>query len=214
MKLEKISIDKLKPATYNPRKKLKPSDKEYQKIKRSIEEFGYVDPIIANKDLTIIGGHQRMNVMKDMGFKEVDVVIIDVDKNKEKALNVALNKITGEWDYGKLGDLLLELDAENYDLAITGFDEKEIEDLMAPIDDVFEVEGKVEFTEVLGEEHNYIVLYFDNEVDYLQAESLLGLEKVRNLSTRIDGRITKGMESTSIGRVVKGREAIDKIRNI
>lgn len=136
MKLEKISIEELKPATYNPRKKLKPSDKEYQKIKRSIEEFGYVDPIIANKDLTIIGGHQRMNVMKDMGFKEVDVVIIDVDKNKEKALNVALNKITGEWDYGKLGDLLLELDAENYDLAITGFEDFEIESIMAPISDL------------------------------------------------------------------------------
>lgn len=134
MKLEKINIEELKPATYNPRKKLKPSDKEYQKVKRSIEEFGYVDPIIANKDLTIIGGHQRMNVMKDMGFKEVDVVIIDVDKNKEKALNVALNKITGEWDYGKLGDLLLELDAENYDLAITGFENFEIESIMAPID--------------------------------------------------------------------------------
>ena len=134
MNLIKKNINDLKYAEYNPRKKLTPDDREYQKIKRSIEEFGYVDPIIINKDNTIIGGHQRVTVLKDLGYEEINVIQIDIDKTKEKALNIALNKITGSWDYALLGDLLLELDAENYDLEITGFDLNEIEDLMAPID--------------------------------------------------------------------------------
>lgn len=209
MKLEKVKIDLLKPAQYNPRKELKPKDKEYQKIKNSIEEFGYVDPIIVNKDYTVIGGHQRINVLKDLGYEEVDVVIIDIDKTKEKALNIALNKITGEWDFSKLADLLLELDSENYDLLLTGFDDNEIENLMAPIEE--EIPAEVEFAEVLGEEHNYIVLYFDNEVDWLQAESLFNLKETKCGSTRNDGKISKNMERRAIGRVIKGREAIDRI---
>lgn len=139
MNFIKRNINELKYANYNPRKKLTPEDKEYQKIKNSIEEFGYVEPIIINKDNTIIGGHQRLTVLKDLGYKEVDVIQIDIDKTKEKALNIALNKITGEWDYSLLGDLLLELDSENYDLEITGFDLDEIENILAPIEEEKEV---------------------------------------------------------------------------
>ena len=133
MNFVKKNINDLKYASYNPRKKLKPEDKEYQKIKKSIEEFGYVDPIIINKDNTIIGGHQRLTVLKDLGYEEVEVIQIDIDKTKEKALNIALNKITGEWDYAMLGDLLLDLDSQNYDLEITGFDLDEIENIMSPL---------------------------------------------------------------------------------
>ena len=79
-----------------------PSDPEYQKIARSIDEFGYVDPIIINSDNTIIGGHQRATVLKDKGWDEVKVVVLDISKEQEKALNVALNKISGEWDMGML----------------------------------------------------------------------------------------------------------------
>lgn len=139
MKFIKKKTDELKYANYNPRKKLKPEDKEYQKIKNSIEEFGYVEPIIINNDNTIIGGHQRLTVLNDLGYKEVDVIQIDIDKTKEKALNIALNKITGEWDYSLLGDLLLDLDSLNYDLEITGFDLDEIENIMAPIEEEQEV---------------------------------------------------------------------------
>lgn len=133
MNFIKKNINELKYANYNPRKKLKPEDKEYQKIKKSIEEFGYVEPIIINKDNTIIGGHQRLTVLKDLGYEEVEVIQIDIDKTKEKALNIALNKITGEWDYALLGDLLLDLDTQNYDLEITGFDLDEIENIMSPL---------------------------------------------------------------------------------
>jgi hypothetical protein len=130
MQLIKININDLKPAVYNPRKKLKSGDPEYEKIKRSILEFGYVDPIIINKDLTVIGGHQRLTVLRDLGYTEIECIIIDIDKTKEKALNIALNKISGQWDIPMLKDLLQELDTGAFDMALTGFDVQELEDLM------------------------------------------------------------------------------------
>lgn len=130
MNIEKRHIKDLKPAEYNPRKALKPEDSDYQKIKRSIETFGYIDPIIINKDGTIIGGHQRHTVLSDLGYTEVDVVVLDLSKEDEKALNVALNKISGEWDELKLKDLLVELDLGDYDISLTGFDSQELEELI------------------------------------------------------------------------------------
>lgn len=94
MEIKKITINKLIPATYNPRKDLKPSDAEYQKIKKSILEFGFVCPLVVNKDMTVIGGHQRLKVLQELGFESVECIIVDLDKTKEKALNVALNKIS------------------------------------------------------------------------------------------------------------------------
>ena len=129
VKTEKIKIQNLKAATYNPRKDLKPEDEEYKKIKNSLQTFGYVDPVIINTDMTIIGGHQRVKVLKDLGYDEIDCVIIEIDKTKEKALNVALNKITGEWDTKKLEELLKELSIVDMS-EITGFDIAEINDIL------------------------------------------------------------------------------------
>jgi len=130
MNIETRKLSELRHADYNPRKKLTPLDPEYQKIARSIDEFGYVDPIIINSDNTIIGGHQRATVLKDKGWNEVKVVVLDIPKEQEKALNIALNKISGEWDMGMLKDLLLDIDSGSYDVTLTGFDLDEIEDLM------------------------------------------------------------------------------------
>ena len=102
MNIQKISIEKLKPAEYNPRKDLKPEDEEYQKIKNSLVEFGYVAPVIINADMTVIGGHQRIKVLKELEYEEIQCIVVDLDKNKEKALNLALNKISGEWEIDKL----------------------------------------------------------------------------------------------------------------
>jgi DNA modification methylase len=136
VEFKKIKIADLIPAEYNPRKELKPGDKEYEKIKRSIEEFGYVDPVIVNKDMTIIGGHQRVTVLKDLGYDKIDCVLVDMDKNKEKALNIALNKITGEWNKELLADLIAELqNQEDIDIDITGFEPPEIEQLMNQVHD-------------------------------------------------------------------------------
>lgn len=130
LKTEKRKLNELVAADYNPRKALTPEDSEYQKIKRSIEEFGYVDPIIINEDGTIIGGHQRCTVLKDLGYEEVDVVVVSLDKQREKALNIALNKITGEWDELKLKDLLLDLDLGDYDISLTGFEQEDLTELV------------------------------------------------------------------------------------
>lgn len=135
MEFQTVKIDSLMPASYNPRKDLKPGDKEYEKIKRSIDEFGYVDPIIVNADLTIIGGHQRWKVLKHLGFTEVDCVVIDVDKSKEKALNVALNKISGEWNQELLGELIKDLQDLDYDVSFTGFEAAEIDELFSNLHD-------------------------------------------------------------------------------
>lgn len=131
MNIETWRLSELKPADYNPRRKLQPGDPEYEKIARSIEEFGYCDPIIINKDGTIIGGHQRTQVLLDMGAETADVVVLDLDKDKEKALNIALNKITGSWDEAKLTELIGELDLEGYDLTKTGYTGKELDAMLA-----------------------------------------------------------------------------------
>ena len=84
MQFQSYKIADLIPASYNPRKKLKPGDKEYEKIKNFIKEFGYVEPIIINSDMTIIGGHQRATVLADLGYTEVECIVVDIDKTKEK----------------------------------------------------------------------------------------------------------------------------------
>ncbi len=135
MQFETRKLADLHPAEYNPRKKLTPSDPEYVQIKNSITEFGYADPIVINTDGTIIKGHQRCNVMIDLGYTEAEVIVLDIqDKAKEKALNIALNKITGKWDNQLLKDLLVELDLEGYDFSVTGFHRDELEDLIQQLD--------------------------------------------------------------------------------
>ncbi len=135
MDIQKIKADKLIPAIYNPRKNLKKGDAEYKKIERSILEFGYVDPIIVNKDMTIIGGHQRYKVLVNLGYDELDCVVVDLPKDREKALNIALNKISGEWDEALLIDLLGDLG----DLTeLTGFDAEELDKLFDNKTDVQE----------------------------------------------------------------------------
>ena len=127
--LKKLPVSVLKPAEYNPRKKLKPGDKEYEKIKRSISEFGFADPLVVNADMTIIGGHQRLSVAIDLGYTEVPCAVVDIDKTREKALNIALNKISGEWDDNLLAELLQDIQNSNYDAELTGFEGAEIDAL-------------------------------------------------------------------------------------
>ena len=133
--LKVLPVSVLKPAEYNPRKKLKKGDKEYEKIKNSIEEFGFADPLVVNADMTIIGGHQRLTVAMDLGYTEVPCAVVDVDKVREKALNIALNKITGAWDEQMLADLLTDLKEADYDLDWTGFEAAEVEQIFSNIYD-------------------------------------------------------------------------------
>lgn len=150
--IQTIAIDKLNPAKYNPRVDLQPGDPEYEKLKRSIKEFGYVEPIIWNKRTgNVVGGHQRLKILKSEGHKEVKVSVVDLDDNKEKALNIALNKISGDWDEEKLNQIFIELqDDLDIDMELTGFDIEEIDDILANFDtseveeDDFDIEEELE----------------------------------------------------------------------
>jgi ParB-like chromosome segregation protein Spo0J len=119
-----LPIDQLVPATYNPRRVLKPTDKAYRKLKRSLEEFGLVEPLIWN-ELTgrVVGGHLRLSILKELGYAEVPVSVVRLTEAKEKALNVVLNnqEAQSRYDVSKLADLLDELEPLP-EFADTGFD--------------------------------------------------------------------------------------------
>ncbi len=130
MQIEKLKTELLIPADYNPRKDLKPGDPEYEKLKRSIEQFGYVEPVIWNKTTShVVGGHQRLKVLLDMGITEVECVVIEMNEEKEKALNIALNKISGDWDKDKLMLLIADLQGADFDVSLTGFEPAELDAL-------------------------------------------------------------------------------------
>lgn len=157
MNIQTLKLSELNPAKYNPRKKLKPGDAEYEKLKRSIEEFGYVEPVIWNKQTgNVVGGHQRLKVLLDLGQTEIDCVVVDLDPQREKALNLALNKIQGEWDETKLAHLMADLDAGAFDVSLTGFDAAEIDELLnrfyskEAIQDDFDVDKEKERIEGEG----------------------------------------------------------------
>lgn len=149
--IEKKNITELIPAKYNPRKDLKPGDEEYESLKRSIENFGYVAPIIWNKTTGhVVGGHQRLKVLLAMGETEVDCVVIEKSEAEEKLLNVALNKISGDWDNDRLALLFADLDKQACDVTLTGFDLAEIDNLFKPAlkdqikDDDFDVDAELQ----------------------------------------------------------------------
>lgn len=150
--VQKVPVSMLKPAKYNPRKDLKPGDPAYEKIRRSLHDFGYVDPIIWNEVTgNIVGGHQRFKVLKAEGAEEIACVVVRIENpDDEKALNVALNKATGDWEPTALADLLSGLQASGYDLDSTGFDAAEIDDLFSQVhdkdvkEDEFDVEAELE----------------------------------------------------------------------
>lgn len=128
MIIQKFKTTELQPAKYNPRKNLKPGDTEYEKLKASIQEFGYVDPIIVNTRggwNTVVGGHQRLKVLIDSGATEVECSVVDLDENKEKQLNLAMNKIGNIFDNTKLAEIFNEIS----DTTLTGFSANEVKDI-------------------------------------------------------------------------------------
>lgn len=136
MNIVTMPVADLHPADYNPRKDLKPGDKEYDKLARSIEDFGYVEPIVWNRTTgNIIGGHQRLKVLVEKGYTEVEVVELELSEQEEKILNVALNKISGRWDNEKLIAILEELH-EQEEMEATGFEDWELEALKVTYDHI------------------------------------------------------------------------------
>lgn len=143
MTVKNVKITTLKPSPYNPRHI---SKHDFQALKRSLEEFGLVEPVVVNKNMQIIGGHMRAEAAKSLGMEDVPIVQLDISKKKEKALNLALNRIHGEWDEQKLAEILYELKDNVDEIELTGFTEKEInlslDSVMDTGEDDFDVEAE------------------------------------------------------------------------
>ena len=164
MEIVKVDINELISPEYNPRQI---TDDEMEKLKNSINEFGYVDPIIVNKHNNhVVGGNQRYEALKSLGYTDVDVIFIDEpDLNREKALNIALNKISGEWDFVKLADIIDDLELNDFDISLTGFDEPELEDFgiedptdhesVEIVEDDYEEPDDLEVTVELGDIYQF-----------------------------------------------------------
>lgn len=136
MEIRTLKATEIKAADYNPWKDLQPEDAEYKKLRRSIEEFGYVEPIIWNERTgNVVGGHQRLKVLLEKGAQEIECVVVSLDDKDEKILNVLLNKVKGRWDIGKLADLLQELD-EAGAMEATGFEDWELQSLLMQYDHI------------------------------------------------------------------------------
>lgn len=152
MKIQMMKLCDLNPAAYNPRKALKPGDPEFEKLKHSIESFGYVELIVVNEsnNNTVISGHQRLSVMKHLGMEEAECIVVALSPEQEKALNVAMNKVSGDWDKDKLALVIADLQGADFDVSLTGFDQAEIDDLFreqmndAVHEDGFDVDAELQ----------------------------------------------------------------------
>ncbi len=193
------------------------TDEQVGQIVKSIEEFGFNDPVGVwedpEGDLEIVEGHGRVLAAKKLGLDVVPVIYLNhLTDGQRRAYTHIHNQLTlnSDFDYDKLLDDLADLDG--FDFEEYGFDGLEV--------DVDEVEGgkevkpSVPFAETLDEENNYIVLKFKTDIDWINAQSLFGLEKQKRLSARKDGALSDGMTHVGIGRVVDGAEAINRLTGV
>ena len=200
MNIKNIAVKDLVPYDKNTKKH---DDVQINNVAESIKQYGFVQPIVIDKNNVVVIGHCRLLAAKKLKMQEVPCVCVDdLTEEQVKALRIVDNK-SNESDW--LNDIL-ELELPDVDLSAFdfdfGLDKKKGKE---------EIEGEVPFTEVLGEENNYIVLKFDNTVDWLQLESLFDLETVKAYSSRTDGKITKNMTRAGVGRVVNGADFLNKL---
>jgi DNA modification methylase len=196
MDIRKVSVEQLKPSAYNPRKDLKPGDIAWEELRKSILTYGYVDPLVWNERTgNLVGGHQRLKVLASLGYTEVEVSVVDLPLQKEKELNVALNKIQGEWDDLKLAELLNEfLAVPELDFGALGFQQEEISSILdkftdAKKEDSFDFQAAVDaITEPVTKRGDLIILgshrilcgSSDSEAD---VKKLFGEEKAAMVHT-------------------------------
>lgn len=183
--VQEIKVAQLNAAPYNPRVDLEPGMPEWEKLKRSIEEFGNVEPIVWNKRTgNVVGGHQRLAVLKNMGYDTVPCSVVDLDETDEKLLNVALNKIKGQWDYDKLEDVLRGFD---YEVATaSGFSAEEIavilannEDLLGDEEDYGDLDDDEPEEQIVGGSYVVTLVFANAELATQWAENEGYEDKIR-----------------------------------
>lgn len=203
MELKMIPIKDIKPHPKNPR--VHP-DSALDKLEKSIGEFGFTNPVLLSKDGILLAGHARVKASKRKGLKEVPAIYLDLEGAKADAYLIADNRLQQDtkWEKNMLKIMLEELDIADYPLDLTGFELDEIEKMLGNEEEE-EKEPELEFTPELLEEHNYIVLYFDNQLDWQVAKEKFNIKAVHALDSR------EGYERKGIGRVFKGSDILDRI---
>jgi len=170
--IETIKITKLKGMKGNPRTI---TNVEFNNLKNSIKEFGCVAPIIINKDNTVISGHQRLLASIELGFTEIDCIRTDLNEEKAKILNIALNKISGDWDPDKLSKFVEGIG----DLELTGFSEQELKDINIGYD-YEDLSDELEELEVEEDESSVWVAKFKNQKELDKCEKVMNKIKSEN----------------------------------
>lgn len=202
MKIEEIDIEKLLPYKNNAKKH---PDKQIDQLAKSIKQFGFLIPVLISKDYEIICGHGRIFGAAKAGMKKIPCIKAEgLTKTQIKAFRLADNQLcmnTG-WDDDILKLEIEELLKEDVDLDTFGFDD----DILNIENGEKEIEGKIKFSEFIGEENNYIVLTFNNDIDWLNALSHFELES-KIYSKRANGKPW----SAGIGRVLKGADYLNKV---
>ena len=195
------SITEITPYEKNPRK----NDEAVEYVANSIKEFGFKVPIVIDKNGVIVAGHTRYKAAQELGLEKLPCVIADdLTEEQVKAFRLADNKVgeLAEWDFdlldGELDDIF-DIDMSEFGFS---FEDAKKEEKEKP---------EVEFSEILGEENNYLVLQFKTDIDWLNAQSIFGLETVKSYSTRKDGKVTKSMQRCGIARVLDGAQALKEI---
>ena len=200
MNIKNIAVKDLIPYEKNTKKH---DDVQINNVAESIKQYGFVQPIVIDKNNVVVIGHCRLLAAKKLKMEDVPCVCVeDLTEEQVKALRIVDNK-SNESDW--LNDIL-ELELTDVDLSDFDFDfgldkKKEKE----------EIEGEVEFSEILGEENNYLVLQFKTDIDWLNAQSIFGLETVKSYSTRKDGKVTKNMERKGVARVLDGAKVLNEL---
>jgi hypothetical protein len=181
-----VSITEIKGAVYNPRK-IHPQ--KYKSLKKSIEKYGVLEPILVNKrtGMTIVSGHQRVRAATELGIDTIMANIIDVDENEEKIINIGMNNATGENEKDKLITVFKGLVMTDLDLDLTGFRADEINNLVANPDEVEEDDPEYPITPYFGEKYNYVLIFTKNEVDWTYLRNALGIESKKSYKSTAVG---------------------------
>ncbi len=188
MKVRNYKITDLKKAEYNPRQLKK---EQYLQIKKSIETFGFAEPLVINthkdREGVIIGGHQRFRIAKDLGFREVPCVELDLEPEKEKELNIRLNKNTGEFDF----DLLANLFDKEFLLDV-GFKEGELGMFLDDYEDEFykidDTNAEMPVIPKFSEKYDCVIITSDNEIDTTYLETVLEISKAQSYKNQHMGK--------------------------
>ena len=180
---------------------------QVNKIADSINEFGFINPVIIDKKQGIIAGHGRVMAAKQLELKEVPTIQAShLSAEQKKAYVIADNRLALDagWNEKTLMKELLDLEQQEYNLKLTGFEQQELDKILGNLD--AETDGTIKFSEEVGEAHNFVVLYFDNDLDWLSAQTHFNLESVH--SKRQNGKPW----SKGVGRVINGAEYLKKLK--